>query len=381
MATGTPSPACLSLKLRDSWKTLARVVLWCVSTLGAADVIAQGPSIPEAQIVLFTPSDVQPPPRAGYLDRLNQFGLYAEQFFHDGLTDWGYAPARKEIFHRGDDGNLSVIHVKGDLPAAGGAYKKQWISRQVHDKLKRDHGIKIAGNLYWIFVYVGDPPVRHDSYRGSGNSKDGGWAVLNYTNLPGKISPRSQMVTPLNDKLTLKGCIHEFGHGLGLPHIGPKVELGKGNTLMGPVNRIYAFHKMPNRTKAYLSEASAAILSTHPVFTGDPTARNRLPKTSFRQVTADYDRKTHAIEVRGQLETDFPVHRVVVIDDRDDKIGGYWVKGFVAQVDPQSRFSISIPNPGRKGQLKILAVYNNGAFTGNGTKRGIDSATLVPYRF
>ncbi|MDV6032581.1 MAG: hypothetical protein F9B45_21350 [Phycisphaera sp. RhM] len=97
--------------------------------------------------------------------------------------------------------------------------------------------------------------------------------MLNNTNLPGKISPRSPMVTPLNDKLTLKGCIHEFGHGLGLPHIGPKVELGKGNTVMGPVNRIYAYHKMPNRTKAYLSEASAAILSTHPVFTGNGTKR------------------------------------------------------------------------------------------------------------
>ncbi|MDV6032580.1 MAG: hypothetical protein F9B45_21345 [Phycisphaera sp. RhM] len=98
-------------------------------TLGVADAVAQGPSIPEAQIVLFTPSDVQPPPHAGYLNRLNQFGLFAEQFFHDGLTDWGDSPARKEIFNRGDDGNISVIHVKGDLPAAGGAYKKQWISR------------------------------------------------------------------------------------------------------------------------------------------------------------------------------------------------------------------------------------------------------------
>ncbi|QEF97263.1 hypothetical protein Mal15_13020 [Stieleria maiorica] len=360
--------------------TLLGGLLGCALSFNAAGAAAQNLSVPEAQIVLFTPSDIQPP-RSDYRKRLDQFGRYAEQFFHDGLTDWGYTPARKEIFTRGDDGKISVIHVKGDLPAAGGAYKKQWISRQVHDKLKSEHGIKIAGNLYWIFVYVGDPPAKHDNYRGSGNSKDGGWAVLNYTNLPGTISPRSEMVSPLNDKLTLKGCIHEFGHALGLPHIGPKVELGKGNTLMGPVNRIYRYHKMPDRTKAYLSEAGAAILSTHPVFTGNPASRSKLPRTGFQRLTADYDRKTHAIVVRGKLESDFPIHRIVVIDDRDDKIGGYWVKGFVAQVDPQARFSLSIPTPGRKGQLKILAVYANGAFTGDGRKRGIESATLLPYSF
>lgn len=341
----------------------------------------QRPAVPEAQIVLFTPSDVKPPPLDSYLDRLHRFGLYAEQFFHDGLKLWGHEPARKEIFNRGADGKISVIHVQGDLPAAGDAYKQKWISRQVHDKLREDHGIKIGGNLYWIFVYVGDPPKRHDNYRGSGNSKDGGWAVLNYTNVPGRVSLRADPVSPLHDKLTLKGCIHEFGHGLGLPHIGPKVELRKGNTLMGPITRIYVGQKMPDGTKAYLSESSAAILSAHPIFTGNTTARNKLPKTQFQQVNASFDRRSRSTRVTGKLVTDHPVHRVVVIDDRDDKIGGYWVKGFVSDVDDQSRFSISIPNPGPTGKLKVLAVYTNGAFTGNGQKRGIDSAHVVPYSF
>ncbi|MEM9588472.1 MAG: hypothetical protein AAGA03_14405, partial [Planctomycetota bacterium] len=79
--------------------------------------------------------------------------------------------------------------------------------------------------------------------------------------------------------------------------------------------------------------------------------------------------------------SDHPVHRIVVVDDRDDKVGSYWVKGFVAQLDEESRFSVSIPNPGRKGKLKLLAVFQNGAFTGNGFKRGIESGTIVPYSF
>lgn len=135
---------------------------------------------------------------------------------------------------------------------------------------------------------------------------------------------------------------------------------------MGPVTRIYVKQKMPNKTKAYLSEASAAILSAHPVFTGDATARNKLPQTGFAEVKTRYDRKSHSISVTGKLKADHGAHRVIVIDDRDDKIGGYWVKGFVSEVDDQSRFSVSIPEPNRSGKLRILAVYKNGAFTGDG---------------
>ena len=346
-----------------------------------AQLAAQNVAVPKAQIVLFTPSDVPPPPEKAYRERLDQFGRFAEQFFNQGLKDWGYAPQRKEIFERDPDGKISVIYVQGDLPVAGDQYTRKWISTQVYDKLKSEHNLKPAGDLFWIFVYIGDPPAKHSNYRGSGNSKDGGWAVLNYTNLPGKISLDGDVVSDFHDKLFLKGCIHEFGHALGLPHIGPKIELRKGNTLMGPVTRIYVANKMPNETKAYLSEASAAILSAHPVFTGDPTARNKLPKTEFKQVKTSYDKKAHSISVTGKLESNHPVHKIVVIDDRDDKIGGYWVKGFVADLDDQSKFSLDIPNPNPSGQLRVLAVYENGAFTGDGKKHGIDSATTVPYSF
>ncbi len=344
-------------------------------------VLAQNVFVPEAQIVLFTPSDVRPPTAASYRPQLHQFGIYAEQFFRDGLTQWGYSPERSEIFNRSDDGKISVIHVTGDLPAKGGEYKKQWISRQVLDKLKSEHNVKPAGHLFWIFVYIGDPPAKHANYRGSGNSKDGGWAVLNYTNLPGEISIRRDIAAGLHDKVFLKGCIHEFGHALGLPHIGPKIELRKGNTLMGPITRIYVGQNMPLKTKAYLSEASAAILSAHPIFTGNPESRNKLPETTFEDTNVAYDRRKRAIAVTGKLKANHDIHRIVVIDDRDDKIGGYWVKGFVAKPDAQSRFSVMIPQPCPRGKIKLMAVYKNGCFTGNGKKRGIDSATIIQYSF
>lgn len=340
---------------------------------------ASAQQVPKAQVVLFTPSDVKPPPRESYTQRLGQFGVYAEKFFSSEMERWGYTPARKQIFERDADGRISVVHVTGDLPAAGGKYKEKWISRQVIDKLQSDHGIQARKNLLWIFVYVGDPPAKHDNYRGAGNARDGGWAALNYTNLPGEISLKRDMASGFHDKTFLKGCIHEFGHALGLPHLGPKVELRRGNTLMGPITRIYVKNRMPLPTKAYLSEGSAAMLSVHPAFTGDATDRNVLPKTTFGKTDVRYDRRTRSITVRGTLTTNHPVHRIVVIDDRDDKIGAYWVKSFVSEVDEQSQFSVSIPRPNPSGSIKLLAVYKNGAVTGDGVKHGIGSAKIVPY--
>ena len=343
--------------------------------------IAQN-QIPKAKIVLFTPSDIEAPPLDTYWPRLHRHGTYAEQFFHDGMKAWGYQPKRSKIFERDEKGRIPVLHVTGDLSYAGGKYKEQWISRQVYKQLRQQHNEKTEGNLYWIFVYVGDPPAKHDSYRGAGNSKSGGWAALNYVNVEGKISLKQPMVSRFHDEIFLKGSIHEFGHAFGLPHIGPKIELRRGNTLMGPVTRIYAQHKMPKQTQAYLSEFSAAVLSQHPLFSGDTSNRDKLPSTQFADTNVDYSLAKRSVVVSGRLKSNHEVHRVLLIDDRDDKPGAYWVKGYVAKADKNGEFKFKIPRPRVcKGTLKLLAVYTNGAFTGNGKKHGDQSALEVPYNF
>ena len=145
---------------------------------------------------------------------------------------------------------------------------------------------------------------------------------------------------------------------------------------------VYVAQRKPNPTRAYLSEASAAILSAHPVFTGDPSFRNKLPRTDFQGVTIDYEPPERGIVLKGKLETNHDVHRIVVIDDRDDKPGAYWVKGYVTKTDKASRFSVTIPRPRKcSGTLKLLVVYTNGAVSGGNLKSGIGSAKLVPYSF
>lgn len=364
---------------RATFRAAVSIIGIFVSGFGSG-LFAQEQSVPDAQMIMFTPSDVEPPPREEYQKRLQQYGEYAEEFFNHGLKHWGHEPTRKEIFNRDQDGEISVIHIISDYPAKD--VKKEWISKQVPEKLRTEHKIKPYGQLYWIFVYVGDPPKKSGAFRGAGNTKTGGWGVVNYTNLPVEISTDDDLVSTAHHKVLLKGCLHEFGHGLGLPHIGPKIRLKMGNTMMGPTTKMYLKQNGPHKTKGYLSEGSAAILSAHPIFTGNTESRGLLPATKFEETDVKYDRKKHTIEVTGKLQdTTLKPHRIVVIDNRDDKPGAYWVRSFVSQVDEDSQFSISIPEPNRSGKIKILVVYENGAFTGNGKNRGIGSATEIPYSF
>lgn len=76
------------------------------------------------------------------------------------------------------------------------------------------------------------------------------------------------LVSSEHNKFLLKGCIREFSHGVGLDHIGPKPELRLGNTLMGPIQRSMS-GKKDSKTMGCLSEANAAILSVHPIFSGN----------------------------------------------------------------------------------------------------------------
>jgi len=68
--------------------------------------------------------------------------------------------------------------------------------------------------------------------------------------------------------LNLKGCIQEFGHAPGHPHLSPKPLTQLGNTLMGLINRAFkAKAKLDyEEPQVYLSEASAAMLVYHPIF-------------------------------------------------------------------------------------------------------------------
>ena len=316
--------------------------------------------IPTLRVVLFTPSDVEPP--AGVQHRLTQASDSAERFFVRWMTRWEYEPANKRIFQRDKAGAVEVLFVKGDRPLGSGLYEKAGFQSEVIEKAATQYHIPRHRHVWWVFVYLGDPPRRFRDYRAEGNSRDGGWALVNYTNTPGEIRPGDELGGGFNDQFTLKGCVHELGHALGLPHIGPNPRRKLGNTLMGPQSDIYERQVGRNEDRVYLPEACAAMLWMHPLFSGTAKDRSNLPSVKLGDYRAVYDRRLGRIRLSGHLISDAKGHSVVVIDDMEQEAGGRTGSAPTPPASPPTEHSHwrSTTRPARAGGSRSSSASTTG---------------------
>jgi hypothetical protein len=202
---------------------------------------------------------------------------------------------------------------------------------------------------------------------GTGNPRDGGWAIVNYDSLAGEIQPDQGLAAGFNGKYFLKGTIHELGHAFGLPHLGPDVALGLGNSLMGPTTAAYSAQDGPKPEQVYLTASAAAMLWKHPAFSGVSTNKISLPLVELADYKAVYDRSSNCINISGRLISNQSAHSVILIDDQGRPQDEYWVQSFVGRIGIQGDFQIKINNPAKvNGHYQILFCFNNGLVTGNG---------------
>lgn len=336
--------------------------------------------VPTLRIVLFTPADVEPPP--GVERCLTQVADYTERFLVDWMKRWGYEPANKTRFRRDGDGTAEVLYVKGDHPLASGRYDKPGFQQEVIEKAARQHRIPRHRHVWWIFVYLGDPPRRFTEYEGHGDSKEGGWALVNYSTGPGEIRSDLGMVAGFHRDFTLKACIHELGHAFGLPHIGPNPRKRLGNSLMGPQAERYAQHASAKEQSVYLTAASAAMLWKHPLFSGTAKDRSKLPDVALKSYHATFDRGSRHVVLEGHLDSQQRAHSVVVVDDMEQKPGTYWVRGYAGRLAADGTFRVVIDEPvPSNGRFEIVFCFENGAVTGDGKGYGLGSAIGKSYRY
>ncbi len=338
----------------------------------------QDPKLPTIRIIFFTPSDVSPP--EGVNERLTQIAKYTEAFFFKWMKHWGYEPAAEHMFQWNADGTVEVLFAKGDQPAdkvVDGSFRPKMIQQ-----LTKEHKIPRNGNINWIFVYKGDPPARFDKFVGSGNSKAGGWATANYLSAAGSIRLDKDIAEGFHDDFALKGCIHEFGHALGLPHQGPRLKHKAGNTLMGPVTRIWERELGHKDGRGYLSEGSAAMLWKHPIFSGTARKRGEMPRLNMLKFEPSFEARKLQIEINGRVASDAKVHSVIVIDDMDKKPGAYWVRPYVSRVDKDGNFQVIIDEPiDSGGTYRVMFCFDNGVVTGDGKRHGTVGAIDKKYTY
>ena len=234
-------------------------------------------------------------------------------------------------------------------------------------KAERQLGIAGDGHIWWIFFYVGDRPERFSGWWGIGCVRDGGRAIVNYDTIPGEIRPDLGLEEGFNSAYFLKATVHELGHALGLPHIGPDPSLGRGNSLMGANTDVYIERKQPHPDRVYLTEASAAMLWKHPVFSGTTKDRQRQPSVKMVNYKPTYSRASDRITLAGRLVSDIGVHSVVVLDDLGRPDDEYWCRSHVGRIAPDGTFRVAIDHPARAdGHFRIVFCFDNGMVTGDG---------------
>ncbi len=189
-------------------------------------VAAYDPPPPGLRIVFCTPSDLAEPP--GVADRLTRVADAAEQFLVAGMKRQGYPPAVARFFARTPTGQVEIIRVRGATAATDPKYHDPAIHAEIIERAEAAGRVGGAGHLWWIFMYLGPAPTRFETWKGSGDSVAGGWAIVNYDSIPGEVRPDDFLSAGFNDKFALKGTIHELGHAFGLPHEGPDLGAGVG---------------------------------------------------------------------------------------------------------------------------------------------------------
>lgn len=313
-----------------------------------------------AQIVLFVPDDAEVP--EDYQQRLHDIAIRTENFFADGIEQWDWDVARREVFARNSDGKVEITVARGELPKdATGRKGFPLVMPLAMEAATEALGDKVdESTVWWVFYHTPERVIK--GFRGGGD-RDGGRAINVYPTADGEISPTVELGDPKMWPLNLKGCLHEFGHALGLPHIGPKPSSELGNTLMGPINRAFG-NRLPEGTtepRVFLCEASAALLAKHPLFVSrGPIASAGQDAVAITDLTFE-ETSDHSIQISGKVSGATKAHSIVVLDS-DRRFGDYWSRSYTASVDEGGKFLVSLEEPfdASKGVLMLYICLKDG---------------------
>lgn len=363
---------------RSARFVLCMFVLIALAALLHAEGVREA-SLPSARIILFVPDGSKLPPASE--PKLRSIALRTESFFAKEIAQWGWKVGRSKIFARNKKGDVDITVVRGALPdSIGGRDALPVIMKRAMTQTNKKPGGDAFKGVWWVFYHCPDYNVR--GFQGGGG-RNGGRAINAYPIAEGTVAPDVDLAAETMWPLKLKGCIHEFGHALGLPHIGPRPSVKRGNTLMGPVNKAFAA-KAPGKKlepRVYLSEASAAMLAKHPLFTSGTKVEAVRPceievsNFSFEETPAG------DIKVKGIVKSNVGIHSAVVLDSPRG-FGDYWARSYCAKVGGGGKFSVVVSDPldGTRGILSLFFSLADGRNSATG-KREVLHGDRIEIRY
>lgn len=331
------------------------------------------------RIVVFSPKDVAPPKNIP--QRMKQVVDYAQSFYGQWLQHWGYEPENVLPVDRDAKGVPVVYFVRGTETAASGKYDQVGFQGEIRERAISQHRIPRSGSTWWIFVY-GTKLKASRGWGGHADVKGNGLTLLVWNDVPGDLSNDDPLAGGTADRLNLKGYLHELGHTMSLPHIGPSPRHGLGMSLMGPNARTYRKALSNKEERVYMTPAVAALIWKQPQMTGKYEPKPKLPQIAVKNLRTEYERTEKRFVLTGRLEANLPAHSIVAIDIPEKGLDDYWKRGYASRLEKDGSFKLFVDElVPSSGTLKVVFCFDNGVFTGNGKGVGFRQAVSIPYRY
>ena len=293
-----------------------RVLAWHGAEAGSASNVIR--------VVYFHPADR--PPLPDWRARAGRILADVSGFYRDGMDRLGAGPTPLP-FECDPDG--FVIHrVRGQHSADQYDYDSgDATEREVRDALSPDIDLDRA----YLLILHGLSHQEEDGryvfnapYYGRGDQRSGLCHAADCELLDPELLtatdrtmvytehyyPRKKQSLAEFNTWYLGGIAHELGHGLGLPHDAgcPWERSWSQASLMGMGNHHYRSDRWGGSTPAYLSQATALRLLSHPTFTQSDKGRWTDPQSELTDLVFAYEEE--ALVVKGKVAGRIPAYAV-----------------------------------------------------------------------
>ncbi len=337
-----------------------------------------------AKIVYFHAADRGP--LADYDGRINRWMDDFEAFFRAEFKRNGFGE-RQLALERTATGRVNIHVVKGAKPDAKYTYESGGpIFREAAEALRPEFNIhqETALVICALSRTEADGKIKlYAPFYGLGGTQRNGICLcvdhelLDAKNFAVKdrqldLTEHQRRTMSLGEFNTiyLGGALHEFGHGLSLPHDHETAgEAANGTPLMGAGNYTYRAETRGEGKGTYLSFSEAVRLVSHPLFSGHSREFEKQPRLSHGDIA--FTEKDGKLVIRGTLESDIPPYAVIAYNDQcpKGKKGNqcnedYDAETYTSVVNEKGEFEIEVGRLLRGTvELRLVVCHANGATT------------------
>ncbi len=360
------------------WKTIlfsfTTLAICVVGTSHAKDPVRGKDKGPRDErplrIAYFVPTDREP--EADYLPRIDRVMTHIQNFYRTGMRANNFGPMTFEV-DRAKNKQLNLIMVRGAEPTSGYGRDSQNKVREEVKKAFATLDLDFDKEVVLIFqvLLVREPGTTTEmgGFKGGGDGYKGSAVVFDDIRLDAAFlsskqpDPYKQGKT-IGDLNTgyIGGTAHELGHAFGLAHDAerPMMQKRYGRSLMGRGTHTYGEELRGESPGAFLSAASAAALSLHPLFT-HRKMENESAEFQFVELAAQPGQGM--LTLQGRIEgTPRPVGLIAYNDPGADTTD-YDAVGWPTQVDKDGKFRVQIADVGPGDySLHIRAFAENGRY-------------------